>query len=195
MQQRPSPEEGGIIKKAWLGKINRDKVPNGLIVHFQLDTAYTESLKNDPTAVIAYYIESNKVYIVRTISVWKEFPDLITWLPEFVKGLGYNQRSKIYVEPKASGKSVVQTIRKTTNLNIIESEAPKDDKLTRVHTVSPKIEAGRVFLHEGPWNDAFISQLTTFPNAEHDDEVDCLTAIVKRELMTSTHKNNYSIFK
>lgn len=182
MLQRPAPAEGGILKRAWFGSIARPIIYPGVTVHFQLDTAYTENTKNDPTAIIAYYVEFNMVYITMVISVYKEFPDLLKWLPEFVQQYGYTPKSKIYCEPKASGKSLVQTIRKSTNLNIIESAVPTDDKRARVEFISPKVESGRVVLHAGGWNEHFLIQVTTFPNAEHDDEVDCLTAIVKREL-------------
>jgi predicted phage terminase large subunit-like protein len=184
MLQRPAPAEGGILKKDWFGIIARHEVFPGQIVHFQLDTAYTEKTKNDPTAIIAYYIMQGHVYIANVQSVHKEFPDLIRWLPAFVKENGGNQRSKIYVEPKASGLSVVQTLKKATNLNIITSEAPKEDKESRVQTVSPKIEAGRIILHAGGWNEHFLNQCTSFPNAQHDDEVDCLVAIILREIWT-----------
>jgi predicted phage terminase large subunit-like protein len=182
LMQRPAPAEGGILKKEWFGSIARTTAYPGAVMHFQLDTAYTEKTKNDPTAIIAYYIENNSVYIANVQSVHKEFPDLIRWLPSFVKENGGGPRSKIYVEPKASGLSVVQTLKKATNLNIITSEAPKEDKESRVQTVSPKIEAGRVILHNGGWNEHFINQCTSFPNAQHDDEVDCLVAVILREI-------------
>lgn len=196
MQQRPSPEEGGIIKKAWFGKILRPGIMPNMTIHFQFDTAYTEKQKNDPSSVVAYYLENNKVFITNKASVRKEFPEFITWLPEWVKANGYTAQSKIHVEPKATGISVVQTIRTLTKLNIKFSEPPEDDKLTRVHIVSPKIECGRVILHEGEWNDSFINQITTFPNGDHDDELDCLVAIIMRELSDSkkTIVNN-SIFQ
>lgn len=184
MLQRPSPPEGGILKKQWFGTIARHELFPGQVMHFQLDTAYTEKTKNDPTAIIAYYIMQGHVYIANVQSVHKEFPDLIRWLPAFVKENGGNQRSKIHVEPKASGLSVVQTLKKATNLNIITSEAPKEDKESRVQTVSPKIEAGRIILHTGGWNEHFLNQCTSFPNAQHDDEVDCLVAIILREIWT-----------
>lgn len=197
MQQRPSPEEGGIIKKAWINIINANNVQpheTHRVIHFQLDTAYTEKLSNDPTAVLAYYVQNNMVYVQNVVSVWKEFPELIKWLPEYVKANGADRRSKIWVEPKASGKSVVQMIRSSTDLNIVESTAPKDDKLTRVHIVSPKIEAGRVAMHQGGWNDTFLNQLTSFPNAEHDDEVDCLVAVIMREVMAQSADNSIKYF-
>ena len=36
------------------------------------------------------------------------------------------------------------------------------------------IEAKRVTLLEGKWNDNFLAQCAQFPNARHDDMVDCL---------------------
>lgn len=185
MGQMPAPAEGGIIKKNWFEIVQRQEPPKFTIQKFQLDTAYTDDTNNDPTAVISYYIEGPFVFITNVQSVNKEFPDLIRWMPEFMSNNYYTNRSMIHVEPKASGKSVVQTIKKATNLNITESKPPTVDKITRVHNVSPKLEAGRVKLHAGGWNESFIGQCTTFPNAEHDDEVDCLVAIIERELMTS----------
>lgn len=119
-------------------------------------------------------------------SVYKEFPELVSWIKSFVfhnTGAYKRPLAKVHVEPKASGKSVVQTIKKTSNLNIIESEPPKHDKITGAYVVSPKIEAGRVKLHRGAWNEHFLTQVAAFPNAQNDDEVDCLVAIIRRELM------------
>lgn len=195
MLQRPSPAEGGIIKKHWFGKIARNSAPSwNMAVHFQLDTAYTEKTNNDPTAIMAYYVEHNNIYIINVQSVYKEFIDLIKWIQDFVKNNGYTNRSMIHVEPKASGLSVVQTIRRMTNLNIVTSPAPAEDKITRVHTVSPKIEAGRVILHEAGWNENFINQCASFPNAQHDDEVDCLVATIMREIMTEGSAKNLAGF-
>lgn len=183
MQQRPSPADGGIIKKHWFGRIARSSyAATSSPIKFQLDTAYTSDTSNDPSAIIAYYKEGQNIYIVNVQSVHKEFPDFVNWLPTFVRNNGYTERSIIRVEPKASGKSIVQQLKATTRLNITEDRSPKEDKLTRLHTASPKIEAGRIILHEGGWNANFIDQVTGFPNAQHDDEVDCLVAIIFNEL-------------
>ena len=182
MMQRPAPLDGGLLKKNWFQIIPAAKVPPNLTTHFQLDPAYTAKQSNDPTGAMAYKTDGTNVYILHSTSVWKEFPQLCQWLPEWVNLYGYTNQSKIRVEPKASGKSIVQQIKQTSGLNIIEDEPPKDDKVTRVNAVSPKIEAGRVFLIEGNWNDSFLNQCASFPNGLHDDEVDCMTAIITNEL-------------
>lgn len=184
MGQRPSPAEGGIIKKDWFNITKRPlPMPIEAAINFQMDTAYTEETSNDPTGICPYYVLNGNLYITHASCVWKEYPELIRWIPAYTKEHRYRDNSMIHVEPKASGKSVVQTIKKGTSLNIIESEPPKIDKLTLLHIASPKVEAGRVFLHEGSWNEAFINQVCSFPNDEHDEYVDILSAIIRRELM------------
>lgn len=182
MMQRPSPDGGGLLKKEWFQIIDKP-YPMEVVINFQIDSAYTENTANDPTAIIGYYEYQNQIFITSVISIYKEFPDLVLWLPEYFRQNGYSARSVIYTEPKASGLSIVQQIKKTTNLNIKTSEPPKDDKITRAHISSPKIESGRVSLHFAGWNGGFINQCTSFPKGLHDDEVDCLTAIVIRELI------------
>lgn len=182
MEQLPAPLDGGLIKKAWFPIITPAEVPPGLVVHFQIDGAYTEKQKNDPSAGMAYCTDGVNLYILNSTSVYKEFPALCAWIPEWTSTYGYSHQSKIWIEPKASGKSVVQQVKQTTGLNVIEDETPKDDKVTRVNATSPKCEAGRVYLVRGPWNDPFLNQCAAFPNGSHDDEVDNLSAVIKREL-------------
>lgn len=79
-----------------------------------------------------------------------------------------------------SGKSLAQTLRKQTDLNIKEAQNPTKDKEARANDVAPFVEAGRVYLIRGGWNDDFINQVCTFPNAKHDEEVDCLVMACHR---------------
>jgi predicted phage terminase large subunit-like protein len=66
-----------------------------------------------------------------------------------------------------------------------EADAPKDSKTARANAVSPIVEAGRVFVPEGvPWVDAFFAQIAAFPNAAHDDMVDCLVGMIQSEQTT-----------
>lgn len=192
MMQTPSPADGGILKKAWFPIVGIESLPPNLVAKFQLDTAYTDKQKNDPSAGTAYMSDGNYVYILNSQSIYKEFPALCAWIPEWVNQYHYSDQSRIYVEPKASGKSTVQQVKQTTKLNIFEDEAPDKDKVTRANAASPKCEAGRVVLIRGPWNDSFLNQIAAFPNGAHDDEVDNLSAIVNREL--NQPKNTFKVW-
>jgi len=191
MLQEPSPKDGGVLKKNWFPIIKAAAAPQGCIVNFQLDTAYTDKEKNDPSAMVSYFKHENTVYITNSISVYKEFPELCRWIPTHVREHEYSDFSTLRVEPKATGKTTVQQLRLETNLNIIEDKAPTVDKVTRARACSPKVESGRVILLEGHWNESFLNQVAAFPNAAHDDELDCLTAIIERELINNSNIGEY----
>jgi len=177
LQQRPTPADSGMIQKNWFN-IDTDKIDGD--VHFVIDPAYTASQKNDPSALMAYKFFENKWQIVEVQNVRLEFPDLIKHIGKFVHKNGYSSRSKIYVEPKASGKSIVQTLIRETGLNVKEDKPPTKDKVARVQDISASIESGRVSLLKGAWNEEFLLQCQQFPAAKHDDMVDCLVMALNK---------------
>jgi predicted phage terminase large subunit-like protein len=173
LQQEPSPADGGIIKKEWFNIIK--KAPDDIKEwKFVVDPAYTSKENNDPSALLAFAFKDNQYYIRSVEEKYLEFPELLKYITLFSQRNGYSRNSKIYVEPKASGKSIVQTLRRNTALNILEAKPPAKDKVARVMDVVSIIESKRVNLIEGQWVDNFISQCSQFPNARHDDMVDCL---------------------
>jgi len=186
-QQRPAPAEGGLLKREWFETYNPKELTGNEIVNFYLDTAYTEKQENDPTAILAYTVKRNKIYLIRSATARRAFPELISFIKEFTSANGYNSRSRIVVEPKASGLSVIQQLKKETGLNVIADKAPKDSKVTRVNAVSAIIESGRVLLPESAnWVDAFIHECSVFPNGSHDDQVDCLVGAINQSFRNSS---------
>lgn len=180
-QQRPAPDEGSILKKAWFRTYRPADLPDGP-VNFYFDTAYTDKEANDPTAGIAYIKKAADYYVLSCVEKWLDFTGQIQWIQGFTSANGYSTRSIIRIEPKATGKSVVEVIRKQTGLNVKEADPPKDSKTARANAVSPTVEAGRVYVPENaPWVDAFFAQIASFPNAAHDDMVDCLVGMIQSE--------------
>lgn len=181
-EQRPVSLAGGMIKRGWfeiLDKYHHDKVKN-----FQLDTAYTEKKGNDPSGIASYFVEGNVIYITNWESHRLEFPALCRFVITNVSAHGYSDKSIIRVEPKASGKSLVQQIKSETGLNITESANPEKDKIARATEITAKLESGRVKLIRGAWNETFLNEVCTFPNAKHDEAVDVLVEIVRNELIS-----------
>jgi predicted phage terminase large subunit-like protein len=172
--QRPSPEGGGQLKKAWFNKISFEEFNKiKTKVNIFLDTAYTDNKDNDPTALMATCYINNNLYILDSSQVWKEMPELLKYIPSYATKNLYGIGSRILIEPKASGKSTVQSF-KNTAFNVIELPPPLDDKVTRVSNIAPFVESGRAYLVEGPWNDNFLGECASFPNGAHDDQVDNL---------------------
>jgi predicted phage terminase large subunit-like protein len=180
-----APPEGGILKRRYFQILselprNEKNEPLPLIWKFTVDGAYTEKTQNDPSAILSFAEWNNNIIIRNVESVWKEFPDLMEYIVYFCTNNGYEKSSAVYIEPKASGQSAVQTLKKYTNLNVIADKPPTNDKITRVNSISAFAEAGRIYLLQGGWNDSFIFQCTNFPNARHDDEVDCLCMAINK---------------
>lgn len=179
-EQSPVVEGGNIVKSSWFGHISLAQflaVRGGAPIHFFLDTAYDEKKQktdNDPSGILAACRIQNYLFIYHAQKVWKEFPDLMRFIPEYVRAHGYDDRSTIRIEPKANGKSVVQQARKATKLNVTETPSPADSKSVRLKTRSPKIECGRIILVEGDWNEEFVTEVSQFPAATHDEYVDIL---------------------
>lgn len=178
-QQRPVIEGGNIVKRDWFQKISaadykalRFNEP----IHFYLDTAYEKrkSTGNDPSGILAACRIGHYIYICNAMKVWKEMPDLLRFIPEYITAHGGDKESKLHVEPKANGKSVVQMLKAISTLNVKETPTPEDSKETRLRVVSPRVECGRVFLVEGSWNDDFLDEVCGFPAMEHDEFVDIL---------------------
>lgn len=189
--QNPAPDDGGYLKRDWFRIIEWDQEFSRLEWNFTADTAYTEDESNDPSGYLSY-ARRGADYIIRYAQTeFLEFPELCRALKGFAELHGYTHRSIIKVEPKASGKSLVQTLKKNTDLNIKEGKSPNTDKVARVKDSAPVCESGRVFLIRGPWNKDFLDQLTTFPNAAHDEYIDCLTMMIGngREKLTVKRTN------
>lgn len=190
IKQQPAPEGGGKIKKAWFNIVGYDefkKIAANNPVNFILDTAYTAKQDNDPTALMATCFIQNDLYIINSAQVWKELPELLEYIPGYVNQHGYTDRSKVLIEPKASGKSIVQSFKRT-RYNVLELPSPTDDKITNVAGVTPFLESGKCYLIEGNWNDSFLGECASFPNGSHDDQVDNLTNAIKYYQKNSGNK-------
>lgn len=187
--QTPSPEEGGIFKKAWFEILQPSSVTRDMLnspIHFILDGAYTKKTSNDPSALLTCFKQGNFLYILDAHEVWLEFPELIKHIKTHTPRFQVSVDSKIMIEPKASGKSVAQQLRTDTMMNVIESTPPDLDKVARANGVAPMCESLRVKLIDGPYVENFLSQVCAFPSASHDDMTDTLV-IALTELLVNNN--------
>ena len=93
----------------------------------------------------------------------------------------------IRIEPKASGKSLKQMIKSSTNYNVteIKSDFVNNSKIENVRATSNYIEGGRVKIIKGSWNQHFLDQVGTFPNAKHDEHIDLTCYGIESNLMNN----------
>lgn len=192
--QNPVPDEGGIIKKAWLEANIKEpaQLPNlsKLTYHLFIDSAYTDKTQNDPTAILVVAKMGNMILVRDSITVRYELPGLLKEIQR-LWAIYCGSTSRIFIEPKASGKSIFQALKSGTGLNVKELTVTRDSKLTRVTAISAYLESMRVQLYKGNWNAGFIDECTSFPFGKHDDQLDCLVYAIN-QLIRSTSTLNYA---
>lgn len=184
LNQLTAPEEGNLIKRDWLVIEDQYKFMEKLEINgirpkwdIFVDSAQTEKKKNDPTGIIVACKLLNNVYVKKVYEKYLTFPDLI----EMLRLLYDEHKAKrILIEPKSSGKDIVNQLKRQTQMSVIELPSPTTDKETRLNSVSPLIESGRLVLLEDISNNLIVDQLLQFPNSKHDEFVDLVGYALNR---------------
>jgi predicted phage terminase large subunit-like protein len=171
--QRPYPEEGGIIKAEWFEI--QTELPN-VTWDLWIDGAYTKNTDNDPTGFMVAGYGNNKLYIKHATDKHMEMPEVMKFTPEYCLLHNVSGLSRVFIEPKATGETLIQLLNNETKLNAvkIKSHLVSEGKTARVQTAAPKVNSGRVVLIKGNWNDSFIEQIKAFPNAKNDEYCDLI---------------------
>lgn len=142
-----------------------------MIIH-SWDTAIKAGQGNDYSvcAVFSWEDESH-----RLVDVWRaqvEYPELKRRVYQLVER---DEPHAVLIEDKASGQSLIQDVKRESNLPII-AIMPQGDKITRFARITPMLEAGQVALPRyASWLSAFESELLSFPSGAHDDQVDAFS--------------------
>lgn len=170
--QRTISDNGGIIKKSWLKEIVGDDKQK--LIYF-IDTAYGGKNADD-NAIIGCYRDKNNLVIQMCERNKYEFPELLNWIKNNIP-----QSSTIYIEGKASGKSIAQMLRQQTKLNVIEL-GKTVSKIEEKITCSPFFESGRIFINSYINNKQLLIEQLIFDNLKHDDISDTIMMAINKML-------------
>ena len=183
-QQQPTSDETAIIKREWWKKWTKPSVPPLLHIIQSYDTAFSKKESADYSAITTWGVFQDDGMLGPSLIMmdaekgrW-DFPELKRIALDKYKE--YNPDSVI-IEAKASGMPLTQELNR---LGIpISNFTPSrgNDKLTRVNSVSPVFESGKVYYPEGyEWAEEVIEECAAFPYGEYDDYVDSMTQAVMR---------------
>jgi predicted phage terminase large subunit-like protein len=206
LQQRPSPDGGGILQTSHF-QLWPVKKPLP-IVHYVVqsyDTAYTEETQNDPTSGQVWGVFAQMDPKTRKIKnyallmdAWDEhykYPDLRArlikdWNQQYggeKKDPLNNPRKAdiVIIEEKGSGQSLIQDLRQA-RVPVVAYNPKRASKITRAHLAAPLLETDVFFILESSkepgkpvmWARPMLLQMEQFPAGEHDDAVDCFTQVV-----------------
>jgi predicted phage terminase large subunit-like protein len=170
-QQDPQPPAGLIVKRDWLKFYSEKDKPEVFDQIVQSwDTANKVTQLSDYSVCTTWGIKGRYMYLLNVFRRKMEFPELKRMVRELA---ALWRASIVLVEDKSSGTQLIQELRADGFAPVQAAPANNDDKVMRLRAQTAKIEGQFVlFPEKAPWLDAYLLELTTFPNAKHDDQVD-----------------------
>lgn len=181
--QQPRLLEGNLIKNHHLPVVERYQVPQEVfdIGHKQFvgDTAQKAKQENDFNGILRWVEFDGYLYLLDYLEKRASPSETCRLFGQFIdKDKSWN--SLLHIEPKASGHTVIEHFQNNTDIPTKEFDMIRTaggheaSKIQRVNAIEPFLDAGRVFLINGPWVENFKNKCTGFPNMAHDEPVDCL---------------------
>ena len=185
-QQRPAPREGGLFKRAWLPVV--DALPNDIVRWCRAWDIGATKGGGDPTAGVKVGLSASGVFYVDDVARGQEGPsDVERMILSTASADGTGVTLRIPQDPGAAGKAYAQTLVRMLAGYPVKAIAPTGDKTTRATPAAAQAEAGNVRLLRGPWNEAFMDELCTFPAGTHDDQVDAFADAVNELALGSRY--------
>jgi predicted phage terminase large subunit-like protein len=180
-QQDPAPIEGGIIKREWikyyreLPTTSADGSPIRSSRWIQSwDCSFKDTRESNYVVGQVWRRIDSSYYLVDQVRERMDFVRTRQAIQQMTAK--YPQATAKLIEDKANGPAVIASLR--SEIDGIIRINPTDSKTGRLNAVSPLFEAGNVFLPEpsiAPWVGDFAEELTRFPRAVNDDQVDACT--------------------
>lgn len=168
-QQDPVPLGGGMVKRVWLKEYDPAKLPQGMRIIQSWDTANKVTQLSDYSVCTTWGIKDKNIYLLDVLRARMAFPDL----KRAIKDMQVKHKAEVVlIEDKASGTQLAQELV-YYGMYQVKAIKPEDDKVMRMHAQTPVIENGFVYLPmSAAWLTDYVTELTTFPRAKHDDQVD-----------------------
>lgn len=204
-QQRPSPAEGGILKKHWWrywcypGKplpAVKVRQKNGEFIDIEpiqlppmdeeaqsWDLTFQDLVTSDFVAGGHWGRRGADKFLLHIVNERLDFTEQLKAVRKM--SADYPNTTLKLVENKANGAALINTLQH--EITGIVPFPPKGmlmgSKEQRAAAVACQIESGNVYLPHpqiAPWTDYFRDQCAVFPNGAHDDLVDMLSQILLR---------------
>jgi len=181
--QRPTSEEGALIKREWWRKWEEDSPPDIHYVIQSYDTAFMKKETADFSAITTwgvFYPEEDKpanLILLDCVKERYEFPELRRVALDQYK---YWKPEMVIIEAKASGLPLTYELRQMDIPVQTFTPSKGNDKHVRVNTCAPLFESGMIWAPDQKFAEEVIEECAAFPHGDHDDLVDSMTMAVMR---------------
>ena len=179
-QQQPVPVEGNLIRRSWFPAYDALPAgPAGTRIVQSWDVAMMTSGRNDYSACTTWLTHKNDAYLLHVYRSRLEYPEL----RRKVIALATEHRATtVLIENAGPGMNLLQDLRAAMPQGMTRpiGVKPEGSKVDRMAAQSAKIEAGHVHLpNSAPWLGEFLTELLSFPNGRHDDQVDSVSQFLR----------------
>lgn len=170
---------GMLFRREWFPTI--DAIPHGWIraVRFWDRAASRPSEVNpDPdwTRGLLLLKYPNQTFVVADMRSIQATPGEVE---ELIKGTASFDTVSVTIksqqDPGSAGVAEALYFTRMLSGYDVRTESMPKDKITRAKPVSAQCEAGNIRVLRAPWNRDFFSELESFPEGKHDDQVDVLS--------------------
>jgi predicted phage terminase large subunit-like protein len=189
LQQRPAPDEGDLLLRAWWKTWTGQRwtehddgsrtIPDGAVLFTSWDMAFKDTKSSDYVVGQVWEHRGPDAYLLDQTRGRMSFT---ATLDAFVAlRARWPQATAHLVEDKANGTAVLDSLR--ARVPGLVPITPTESKEARAAAVSPFLEGGNVYLPHpdvAPWALGLIEEAAAFPNAAHDDQVDAATQALAR---------------
>tara|TARA_R100001082_G_scaffold40508_2_gene21460 strand:- start:9176 stop:10621 length:1446 start_codon:yes stop_codon:yes gene_type:complete len=182
-QQQPTGDDNAILKREWWRVWERDTVPQLQYVIQSYDTAFSKKETADYSAITTwgvFYPEEgatpNLILLDAQKGRW-EFHELKNVA---LKQYKFWEPETVIIEAKASGMPLTHELRNIGIPVVNFTPSRGNDKVSRVHAISPLFESGMIWMPDERWAEEVVEECAAFPNGEYDDLVDSTTQALMR---------------
>ena len=183
-QQKPTGEEGAIVKRDWWRRWEPDRPPRCEFIIQSWDTAFTKSQRADYSACTTWGVfhlnedEANvNIILLDAYKNKMEFPELKDTAKRFYDEW---EPDACIIEAKAAGAPLIYELRAMGVMVSDYTPVRGNDKFVRINSVTDLFRSGKVWAPDTRWADELIEEMARFPNAEHDDLTDSATQALIR---------------
>ena len=181
--QKPTSEEGALIKREWWRKWDKEYVPPLQHIIQSYDTAFLKKETADFSAITTWGIftpnddSGPNLILLDSIKGRWEFPELRR---RALANYKYWDPETVLIEAKAAGLPLTYELR-AMDIPVVNFTPSKgNDKHARVNSVAPLFESGMIWAPTQKFADEVIEECAAFPHGDHDDLVDSMTQAVMR---------------
>ncbi|MGX5719913.1 phage terminase large subunit [Shinella zoogloeoides] len=186
-QQRPAPRSGGMFQRGDFEIV--DAVPAGGQECRAWDFAASkETPGKQPDWTVGLKMKHiGGIFYIEDVKRDRWSPgDVEKNLKNTATQDGQTVRIRMPQDPGAAGKADANTKIKLLAGYDVKAQPVTGDKATRAKPASAQAEAGNVKLLRGNWNKAFLDEVCSFPNSQHDDQVDAFADALNELALGST---------